>query len=295
VTGRSLRTTLIAITIGSIAIATNRTARATPPQLRLCTPKAQTHVPSVSDYEGLEPQLNRAKADLDAAVEARDAAASRATAAAVQLAAQPDDAAIKAQSAAANLTFGNANIAWRNAVEALECAELHQAAVWRTHRLDQLPPSSVGFGLSIAGGAGGVNRAGGSVRYLSRPSVPYEYELSMGLDSVRPLDAPERYVALSPRFRLSFGTTAAAFFLGVSPTFVLRETLRIAAVGQIGAAVRNVLGRADARLFAEPWVPLDGAPMTILFGVELGAVFGLEARNKTAGKTEPWVDWAPQP
>jgi hypothetical protein len=288
------RQALFAFAVCSAGLLASQHAFAAAPAKKVCVHADRTDVPSIGEYEQLAADVTKQKAALDAAIEARDAAASARDAASVEFAADtavpPSDVKLKA----ATLAFGEADIVWRNAREALECAERRDTTVWNVYRLNQVPPDSIGFGLSVAGGAGGVNRAGGSVRYLSRPSVPNEYELSLALDSIRTLDAAERYAALSPRFRVSFGTSSTSFFLGAGPTFILRETLRVAAVGQIGAAVRNVFGHADARLFAEPWVPLDGAPVTVLFGVELGAVFGLGARNK-AGVTAPWVDWQLRP
>lgn len=171
-----------------------------------------------------------------------------------------------------------------NAAAAARCAEREREALEDALWKEEAPfRVGLGVGLSVAGGAGGARREGGSLRLLLvtrryRLTWDLDFEVSRAIGLVRPTpkdDAGE--AALAARARAVFGEGLGTFFVGGGAIFMTPDYHGPILTGQLGGGLRGAIkgGLFDAKLFIEPWLPLDGQPVRVLFGIELGGVLGV--------------------
>lgn len=178
-----------------------------------------------------------------------------------------------------------------------ECAKLHSEVMSANARLLAIWRYGYGFAMSAAGGTGGANRIGGSVRFIWRIGPSYELETGARFDGFNARRAGNRRDFAAGAFgRVGFGSSNVGVFLGVSPTVVdQNDGAQPYLVGQLGGRLRigdtvdagsgSATTFFDARVFIEPWIALAGAPVAVLFGLELG---GGIATTRWRGPAHQW-------
>lgn len=188
-------------------------------------------------------------------------------------------------------TLAAAAVDHEAARHSLEEATKDAACVQAKHDAARRFVHSLGVAASGAYAADRTERLGFSLRYVHPSDQELTWELLLGLSHFR-LSNPddERDTLVNLLYRWSFGRDRAAFFLGGGLAWLPQGAGDITAprsyamLGEIGVVFRMnhkcsptgacVTPWVDLRPFAQPWLPLDGSPAALLFGIELGASIG---------------------
>lgn len=153
---------------------------------------------------------------------------------------------------------------------------------------------SLGVGVAAAGTADETARVSAALRYQYAPTTNKAWEVS--LEAGRfwlPERDDNRDTVMNAIYRWKFGTSSSAFVLGSGIGWLNRrfngpwENHGFAVLGDVGVEFRiknscpSLTGDCwalwpDLRASVQPWVSLDGSPVAILFGVQLGAFMGFQ-------------------
>lgn len=251
-----------------------------------CRGEIRVNPPKKHEVDNLEVEVTRARAQLAAAEDkvkttraARDAAVQQLSNGTVEA---------RARAAATSTELEAAQLAWERAKEAEECANREFDDGWLAWRLHETSPHAIVLAPSLAGGAGGTYRMGGSLLVTMRDTVYREFDFGIGSDWLRERSGADGLFSLGGRARVYFGESRAAFFLGLYPELAFRTKEPFALLtGQLGVRIRSAeadfLGAAaNVKLYAEPRIPLDGStPVALFFGVEIGVAFGWGKDSQT--------------
>lgn len=185
----------------------------------------------------------------------------------------------------------------KQARNALELATEDATCVQAEHDAARRFVHGLGIAVSGAYAADHTERLGLALRYVHPSEAALTWELAFGVSHFQ-LSTPDddRDTLFSLLYRWSFGRDRAAFSLGGGLAWLPKDADEITAarsyavIGDIGVAFRVnhkcsptgsscVTPWVDLRPFAQPWLPFDGSPAAILFGLELGASIGFGRSN----------------
>lgn len=229
-------------------------------------------------------KLDEAEQSLLLALAARDAAVR-------ELTASPNDPAKQQQVAERSKVAGHvvtkrkkAQLTFEKAHRGEQCMQQHDERLRRwTH----------GFGVSVsaAGAADTTRRIGGALRYMHRFGRSHGWELNAGMYRLRSRNDAEEGGLFAFGSRINFGFDHVVVFVGAgagrsaeSVFADAKEQFAVSTELGIGFRVGHTLRpegpcwslAADTRLFVQPWIPLEPShPVSVLFGVELGGLFGV--------------------
>lgn len=134
----------------------------------------------------------------------------------------------------------------------------------------------------FAGAAGGWNANEFGLGYVGRYQRALNVYAEITYVSVQPADAAQRRYDLGAlRFGTAFGSGFSAVTLGAGGTFPNSKqgTTLLPSAGVLFRFGNDLSAEAggtlftDLRFFLEPWIPLDGEPVRVMFGLQLG--FGI--------------------
>ncbi|MBX3258997.1 MAG: hypothetical protein KF782_04710 [Labilithrix sp.] len=264
-------------------------------EAKTCVATETSEAPLVAQLADLELQIERLQTRVPALQEASETATTAYEALARQSGSDPK---LVDEIAKARATAEAKRLVWEEAKELLKCLELQRDASWVNHVLAEGGGHHLSLAPSLAGGAGGVSRVGGSVLYSVQSSSSQAFEAGVGVDRLWEVSTDaersaadgrgREVVLLGLRSRVYFGGLRTSLFLGLHPDVVLRPKAdwngrpgarQLSLSGQVGVRVRT-LGDVPVsmRFFLEPRAILDGTtPVSLLFGVELS--LGLRVRR----------------